>query len=462
MYTTQQKRETVERFLSSGLTISAASRLEGYPERHRLASWLREAREGSLVVTPTPAPGRVAHHVRGHRYPPETVEEALRLRGLGYGYGTIARRLGLSSAEVPRSWWRREHGGGTVCERSARRGAARRGAGRAAAVADARDERIAELELQVSVLKELMRDPKAGDPARLSNRRKTELGERLRRERGLSLRWVLTFFRISRSSYSYHRARLGRPSRDERLARAVSEAFGANGGRLGYRATWAELRRRGTRVSEKVVRRVMRSLGLRVVRARSDRPWSSYDPAVRVAAPDVLRRDFSADRPNLKWVTDVTEFRVPAGKLYLSPVIDLYDLAPVAWSISESPDHELTESSLARAVATLAPGERPVLHHDRGAHYGWPGWLEIERRAGLVRSASRKGRCGDNAACEGFFGRMKLEMFHGRDWSGVSLDELASEVDAYMRWFRDARPKARLGWLSPAESRRALGLAPLA
>ena len=78
MFTTQQKRETVERFLSSGLTISAASRLEGYPERHRLSSWLREAREGTLVVTPTPAPGRVAHHVRGHRYPSETVEEALR------------------------------------------------------------------------------------------------------------------------------------------------------------------------------------------------------------------------------------------------------------------------------------------------------------------------------------------------------------------------------------------------
>lgn len=98
---------------------------------------------------------------------------------------------------------------------------------------------------------------------------------------------------------------------------AVSEAFEANGGRLGYRATWAELRRRGTRVSEKVVRRVMRSLGLRVVRSRSDRPWSSYDPAVRVAAPTSAgpRRDFSAGRPNLKWVTDVTEFRVPAGKL---------------------------------------------------------------------------------------------------------------------------------------------------
>ena len=78
-----------------------------------------------------------------------------------------------------------------------------------------------------------------------------------------------------------------------------------------------------------------------------------------------------------------------------------------------------------------------------------------------MRSASRKGRCGDNAACEGFFGRMKLEMFHGRDWSGVTVGQLEAEVDAYMRWFRDSRPKRRLGWLSPAEHRRSLGLAPL-
>src|SRR5690606_25565634 len=83
------------------------------------------------------------------------------------------------------------------------------------------------------------------------------------------------------------------------------------------------------------------------------------------------------------------------------------------------------------ALATLRPGERPVLHTDRGAHYRWPGWLQRVEAAGLVRSMSRKACTADNAACEGFFGRIKSEMFYGRFWRGVSVRQFIEILDDY-------------------------------
>ena len=103
-------------------------------------------------------------------------------------------------------------------------------------------------------------------------------------------------------------------------------------------------------------------------------------------------------------------------------MLDCFDGRPVAWSIGRSPDARLANSSLEAACAALAPGERPVVHSDRGGHCRWPGWVEVCRRFRLVRSMSRKGRSCDNARMEGFFGTLKSEFFHGRDWEGVDRD----------------------------------------
>lgn len=120
----------------------------------------------------------------------------------------------------------------------------------------------------------------------------------------------------------------------------------------------------------------------------------------------------------------MTEFRIPSGRLYLSVVVDCFDGLPVGWSVSRRPDHLLTESSHEMACGRLS-GERPVVHSDRGRHYSWPGWVAICREHGHVRSMSRRGHSPDNAACEGFFGRLKVEFFHGRDWSGWPLADFA-------------------------------------
>ncbi len=106
---------------------------------------------------------------------------------------------------------------------------------------------------------------------------------------------------------------------------------------------------------------------------------------------------------NEKWLTDITEFQLPAGKVYLSPVIDCFDGQVVSWSIGTRPDATLVNTMLDDALDTLSEHDKPVIHSDRGGHYRWPGWLERINTSGLIRSMSRKGCSSDNAACEGFF-----------------------------------------------------------
>ena len=177
--------------------------------------------------------------------------------------------------------------------------------------------------------------------------------------------------------------------------------------------------------------------------------------------PDnMLNRDFSAAAPNEKWLTDITEFQIPAGKVYLSPMIDCFDGMVVSWSIGTRPNAELVNTMLDAAIDQVATiGARPVVHSDRGGHYRWPGWLTRISEAKLVRSMSRKGYSPDNAACEGFFGRLKNEMFFSRDWLSTTIEEFVAALDAYVRWYNGVRIKSSLGFLSPIEHRRRLGIA---
>lgn len=312
------------------------------------------------------------------------------------------------------------------------------------------------------LLRAVLADLKAGgwDPASISNRSKCELGERLRRETGLPLRSITAFLRISKSSYEYQRARLGaRRDPDADIRQEVRRLFEEGRGAWGHRRVWARLRRDGVRASEKRVLRVMREEGLApLYHRRRRRGYSSYAGESSAAPANLVARRFRAGAPDELWLTDITEFALPCGaKVYLSPVIDCFDGRPAAWSIGRRPTAELANSSLELAVSRMRPGAAPVVHSDRGAHYRWPGWIAICEANGLTRSMSAKGCSPDNAACEGFFGRLKNEFFHYRDWSGVSPEEFMERLDAYMEYYCEGRIKESLGWLSPNEYRRSLG-----
>lgn len=207
------------------------------------------------------------------------------------------------------------------------------------------------------------------------------------------------------------------------------------------------------------MRRLMKQESL-VAAASKRRRYGSYMGEISPAPDNVLNRDFSADAPNEKWLTDISEFQIPAGKVYLSPMIDCFDGMVVSWSIGTRPNAELVNTMLDAAIDKVAAsGERPVVHSDRGGHYRWPGWLARIADAKLVRSMSRKGCSPDNAACEGFFGRLKTEMFFARDWLSTSIEEFVAALDAYIRWYNEVRIKSSLGFRSPAQHRRRLGIA---
>lgn len=139
------------------------------------------------------------------------------------------------------------------------------------------------------------------------------------------------------------------------------------------------------------------------------RVTSSYCGEIGPAPKNLLARDFSSCSPNEKWLTDITEFQLPAGKVYLSPIIDCFDGQIVSWSIGTRPDATLVNTMLDDAIGTLSANDKPVIHSDRSGHYRWPGWLARINTSGLIKSMSRNGFSSDNAACEGFLGRSKMK-----------------------------------------------------
>lgn len=272
----------------------------------------------------------------------------------------------------------------------------------------------------------------------------------------------------AKSSCEYARsAQAGGETEGRAAARkAVIEAFEAGGGTYGYRRAYAQVNADagdGAAIGEWTVRSIMRDEGSLACAARKKRRYSSCEGEISEAPANLLRDDrgrhhFRSNKPNELWITEVTEFRIPAGKAYLSPIVDCLDGMPPSWSISTSPDAEMANSSLLGACKWLGEGDRLKIHSDRGCHYRWPGWIGICDENGLARSMSRKGCSPDNARCEGFFGRLKIEFFHGCDWAGVTIEEFVDMLDAYLRWYRDVRIKGDLDYRSPMQYRRDLGL----
>ena len=460
-YTEEQRRAAVDHYLSSGRKAVKTARELGYPDRKTLMRWVDEL-----------APGKRRRVSAGDSATTaERLAAAVAFDGRQGSAEAAAAELGycVSTLYSWHSEFLGRKGGGTLRdpEKAARDAEALR-----AEVAEL-ERRLRALRLEVAVMegtREILKKGPGTDPKRLGNAEKALLVNSLRRD-GWRLREALSAVSMAKSSYEYAAKALlrgpagGRGARDRELDReAVVAAYEAGRGAYGYRRVAAAIDAAGGRhVGEWTVRSIMAEEGLRGRAVRRRRRYSSYAGEVSEAPPNLLRagdgsHDFRAGAPNAKWVTDVTEFKIPAGKVYLSPVVDCFDGMPLGWSISRSPDAEMANSSLERACEWLRDGDAPVVHSDRGGHYRWPGWIAICGERGLVRSMSRKGCSPDNARAEGFFGRLKTEFFIGRDWEGTGLDEFAARLDDYLRWYRDERLKSDLGYRSPMQYRRDLGL----
>lgn len=255
---------------------------------------------------------------------------------------------------------------------------------------------------------------------------------------------------LARSTFFYHQARFDCEDPQATLKAAIREAFNDARGRYGHRRIHAVLTRRGWRVAKKTVLKLMRELGL-VCKVRRRRRYNSWKGETGKIAPNLLNRDFTAERPNMKWVTDVTEFRIGEQKVYLSPVIDLFDRSVIAHSWGLSPTLALTNTSLQKAIAVLHPGQKPVVHSDQGFQYQHSSWQKILKDANAVQSMSRKATCLDNAVVESFFGHLKEEVFNHDQFD--SVDEFTTALDEYIHWYNTERVSTKLKGLSPVQYR---------
>lgn len=254
---------------------------------------------------------------------------------------------------------------------------------------------------------------------------------------------------MARSTWYYQQSVRKRPDKYANIKRKISQIYQRHKGCYGYRRITAVLTREHERVNHKTVQRLMSEQSLKaVIRVKKYRSWKGEQGKI---APNVLQRNFTATRPNEKWVTDVTEFAVAGQKLYLSPIIDLFNGEVISYVMSERPVMSMVSTMLEKALSTLRPGDKPVLHSDQGWQYQMQRWQEQLKAHGLRQSMSRRGNCLDNAVAESFFGTLKSECFYLKKFDRVT--ELRQVVDRYIGYYNNERIKLKLKGLSPVEYR---------
>ena len=193
----------------------------------------------------------------------------------------------------------------------------------------------------------------------------------------------------------------------------------------------------------------MRELGLHcIVRMKK---YRSYKGTVGKIAPNILERDFTASRPNEKWVTDITEFKLFGEKLYLSPMLDLYNGEIITYTLDSRPVYSLVATMLEQSFERLHDDDKLLIHSDQGWHYQMGKYQQALKERGITQSMSRKGNCYDNAVIESFFGTLKSEFLYIQEFE--SIEQFKMELDQYMHYYNFERIKKKLKGMSPVQYR---------
>ena len=239
------------------------------------------------------------------------------------------------------------------------------------------------------------------------------------------------------------------PDSYENERQLVQSIYHEHKGRYGYRRIYLELRKRNIMLNHKTVQKLMAQLSLKsTVRPKK---YRSYRGECGNIALNVLERDFSATKPDEKWVTDVTEFKVKGQKVYLSPVVDLFTREVITYKVAKNAGLPLVTDMLAEAISKLKPESKPIIHSDQGWQYRHRAYQKQMRDNGLVQSMSRKGNCLDNAVAENFFALLKTEMYHNRNFEDAN--DLIEQIKEYIKYYNTKRIKAKLKGLTPIEYR---------
>lgn len=254
---------------------------------------------------------------------------------------------------------------------------------------------------------------------------------------------------MARSTFYYHLGKLRDTDKHGPVKQEIRQIYRLHKGRYGYRRIHLELKNRGYAINHKTVFILMRELGLKsLVRVKK---YVSYRGEQGRIAPNVLQRNFKADRPQQKWVTDITEFKVKDKKLYLSPILDLFNGEIVSFTLAERPQLKQVMDMVKKAKRQPNPSLATILHSDQGWQYQMSQYQQALKNKNIQISMSRKGNCLDNAVMENFFGTLKSELFYLKKYQ--SIHQLKKEIREYIHYYNHQRISSRLNGKSPVQYR---------
>lgn len=242
---------------------------------------------------------------------------------------------------------------------------------------------------------------------------------------------------------------MDRPDKYAKVKEAIHDIYHQHKGRYGHRNIKKELDKNGLSLDPKTVLKLMNQMGVKCqVRMKK---YKSYRGNLGKVAPNVLNREFQADKPNHKWVTDVTEFGLFGQKLYLSPILDLFNSEVISYKVKSRPTFDLVGEMLEEALEVLDPEDELILHSDQGWHYQMAKYQKTLTDRNITQSMSRKGNCLDNAVIENFFGILKTELFYLQEFE--SIEHFIQELHDYIYYYNNVRMKGKLKDMSPVEYR---------
>lgn len=258
---------------------------------------------------------------------------------------------------------------------------------------------------------------------------------------------------VAKSTYFYHLPKINKVDEfEEEIKNQIISIFNKNKGRYGYRRITLELKNRRYNINHKKVQRLMKELGLKSIQ-RPKRKYNSYKGTIGKIADNLLKRNFKADKPNQKWATDITEFKVNNDKLYLSPIIDLFNGEVVSYNLSKHPVFQQVIDMINKAFVKIPNNTNLVLHSDQGWQYQMKQYQQMLKNKGIRQSMSRKGNCLDNSCAENFFGTLKSELYYIKENEYTSIEELEKEIIEYIDYYNNRRIKSKLKGMSPVQYR---------
>lgn len=265
------------------------------------------------------------------------------------------------------------------------------------------------------------------------------------------LKALLQLAGLPRSTFYYYLHQSQNPAKYQMVKEQIVIIFNENKKRYGYRRITKKLHNNDICVNHKTVRKLMKQLGL-VCQVRENRKYNSYRGEVGEVAPNLLERHFKTNEPNRKWVTDVTEFKVHDQKLYLSPILDLFNGEVVSYNLSRHPNFKQITDMLGGAFQKLPDKvDNLILHSDQGWQYQMKSYQNLLKAKGITQSMSRKATCLDNAVAENFFGLLKTELFYLEKFD--SLDQPEKAIVECIDYYNNRRIKLKLNGLSPVQYR---------